>query len=86
MFGNLIQELDYWRYVCEHEEDGVEFEYAEQMFIDVLSSVKEMREVLLEDLNEYRIDCKVNNTPTDLGYWRIKKQLEESTFSLYSSR
>lgn len=82
MFGNLIEELNYWHHVCEHEEGDREFEYAEQMFVDTLSSVKEMREVLLEELDEYRRDCEVGNVPVDISYYRIQKQLKESTFSL----
>ena len=82
MFGNLIEELNYWHYVCEHEEGEHEFEYAEQMFVDTLNSVREMREILLEELNDYRIDCEANQIPIDLGYFRIQKQLKESTFSL----
>lgn len=82
MFGNLIEELNYWHYICEHEEGENEFEYAEQMFVDALSSVKEMREILLEDLDEYRKHCEINSIPVDLSYYRIQKQLKESTFSL----
>jgi hypothetical protein len=82
MFGNLIEELNYWHYICDHEEGDDELVYAEQMFIDALSSVREMREILLEDLNEYKMDCRANNTPIDISYHRIQKQLEESTFAL----
>lgn len=82
MFGNLIEELNYWHYVCDHEESENAFEYAEQMFVDTLNSVKEMREILLEELDEYRRDCEIDNIPVDLSYYRIEKQLKESTFSL----
>lgn len=82
MFGNLIEELNYWHYICENEEGEQEFEYAEQMFIDSLNAVKELREILLEELDEYKMDCRATNTPIDLGYYRIQKQLKESTFSL----
>lgn len=82
MFGNLIEELNYWHYVCEHEGNEESFAYAEQMFMDTLNAVKDMRENLLEELNEYRHDCEVHNVPVDLGYYRIHKQLKESTFSL----
>lgn len=82
MFGNLIEELNYWHHVCEHEEGEVEFEYAEQMFTDTLAAVKEMREVLLEELSQYKLDCKDSSIPVDISYHRIQKQLEESTFSL----
>lgn len=82
MFGNLIEELNYWHYVCEHEEGEAQFEYAEQMFIDTLNSVREMREILLEDLNEYKQACRTDNIPVDISYHRIEKQLKESTFAL----
>jgi hypothetical protein len=87
MFGNLIEELNRWHYLCESDEIEMEInntthEYCEQMFIDTLSAVREMREMLLEELNEYRNDCKLNQIPIDLSYVRIEKQLKESTFSL----
>lgn len=82
MFGNLIEELNYWHYICEHEEGEHEFEYAEQMFVDSLHAVRELREILLEELNEYKMDCRTTGTPIDIGYHRIQKQLQESTFSL----
>lgn len=82
MFGNMIEELNYWHHVCEHEEGETEFEYAEQMFTDTLNAVRELREDLLEELNEYKNTCKTSNIPVDISYHRIQKQLEESTFSL----
>jgi len=82
MFGNLIEELNYWHYITEHEEGEQEFEYAEQMFVDTLDSVREMREILLEDLDEYKRNCELNSEPVDISYHRIQKQLKESSFSL----
>jgi hypothetical protein len=82
MFGSLIQELDYWNYICDHEEGEAQLVYADQMFHDILSAVKEMREILLEELNEYKKHCRTNSIPIDISYHRIQKQLEESTFSL----
>ena len=82
MFGNMIEELNYWNYICSHEEGENEFEYAEQMFMDTLNAVKEMREILLEELNEYKQDCRNNSIPIDISYFRIEKQLKESTFSI----
>jgi hypothetical protein len=82
MFGNLVEDLNYWHNCCENEGTEDQIEYCEQMFIDVLSSVREMREILLNDFEEYINDCKFNQVPIDLGYWRIRKQLQESTFAL----
>jgi len=82
MFGNLIEELNYWHYITEHEENENSFEYAEQMFTDTLAAVRDMREILLEELNEYKQNCRINHEPIDISYHRIQKQLEESTFSL----
>ena len=81
MFGNLVEDLNHWHSCCDNEQ-GEDFEYCEQMFIDTLASVREMREILLEDFEEYFNDCKANEIPVDIGYWRIRKQLEESTFSI----
>ena len=85
MFGNLVEDLNYWHACCDNEESEDELEYCEQMFIDTLSSVKEMREILLDDFEEYLNDCKANQVPIDLGYWRVRKQLQESTFTLIRS-
>lgn len=82
MFGNLIEELNYWNRACEDEDENMGLEYCEQMFVDSLDAVREMREYLLEDLNEYRRSCKVDNIPIDLSYYRIERQLKESTFAL----
>src|SRR5262245_10397927 len=60
MFGNLVEELGYWHNACNNDDGSDdEFEYCEQMFLDTLAAVRDMREVLLEDFNEYRNDCKV---------------------------
>lgn len=82
MFGNLIEDLNYWHICCDNEESEEELQYCEQMFIDTLASVKEMREILLADFEEYLNDCKANEIPVDIGYWRVRKQLQESTFEL----
>lgn len=82
MFGNMIEELNHWHQACDDEDGDMEIEYCEQMFVDTLHAVKEMREWLLEDLNEYRRDCELDGIPVDLSYYRIEKQLKESTFSL----
>lgn len=82
MFGNMIEELNYWHHVCEHEEGETEFEYAEQMFTDTLNAVRELREDLLVELSDYKQYCKNNEIPVDLSYFRIEKQLKESTFAL----
>jgi hypothetical protein len=82
MFGNLIEDLNYWHSCCDNEENEDELQYCEQMFIDTLASVKEMRQILLEDFEEYLNDCKLNEIPVDIGYWRVRKQLQESTFEL----
>lgn len=81
MFGNLVEELGYWNDQC-NQEDGNELIYCEQRFEDMLVSVRGMREQLLEELYEYIRDCKENNTPIDISYWRILKQLEQSTFEI----
>lgn len=83
MFGNMIEELNYWHSCCgdiNYGEDSLE--YTESRFIEMLDAVREMREILLEDLKEYRHHCKIEDIPVDLGYCRIERQLKESTFSL----
>lgn len=82
MFGNLVLELGKWNDACNDEAGLTELEYCEQMFIDCLAAVRDMRETLLEDLNEYKINCRTTETPIDISYHRIHVQLKESTFSL----
>lgn len=82
MFGNMIEELNHWHNQCDDEGGDTELEYCEQMFTDTLHAVKELREILLEDLYEYKMDCRASGTPVDISYHRIEKQLKESTFSL----
>lgn len=78
LFSTLIDELNDWHEACQDDD----FEFAEEKFVETLKAVKDMREVLLEALEGYVNDCKVHRIPVDLGYWRIKKQLEESSFSV----
>ena len=84
MFGNLVDELQYWQKCIEDEEvngdSGDELDYCESMFTETLDAIREYREMLIGDLEQYVRDCKENDIPVDLGYWRIKKQLYESTF------
>lgn len=84
MFGALVDELAYWQKCLEEEEEneGDELEYCGARFEETLDSIREFREILLEDLDNYVKDCKEHNIPIDLGYWRIKKQLHESTFDV----
>jgi hypothetical protein len=82
MFGNLIEELNNWQRIGE-EEDLMDSDYVEDRFVETLAAVRDMRNILLQELEEYIYDCKNTGTPVDLSYYRIKKQLAESTFSLY---
>lgn len=82
MFGNLIEELNKWHTACDNEEGDEELQYCEQMFVDTLSAVRDMREMLLEDFNEYKVYCRTNQVPLDISYARVERQLKESTFSL----
>jgi hypothetical protein len=83
MFGNLVEELSYWQRCIEDEEMSGEadLDYCESRFSETLDAIREFRIILIEDLELYVKDCKANSIPVDLGYWRVKKQLYESTFS-----
>ena len=78
IFGNLVEELGYW--ADESNNDGLDI--AEDKFDEVLEAVQAMRQILLEDLNEYERNCKVNNEPIFLSYRVIKKELEKHTFEI----
>lgn len=81
MFGNLVEELSYWNDQCNHE-DGDSLDYCETKFEETLSAVKEFREELLKELYEYIRDCNEDDIPIDISYYRILKQLEQSTFEI----
>lgn len=78
LFGNLVEELGYWA----EESNNGGIELAEEKFDETLAAVKEMRGLLLEDLNEYERNCKLNNEPIFLSYRVIKKELEKHTFEI----
>jgi hypothetical protein len=76
LLGNLILQLKYW---TTEFEDG-EIELVEEEFDRTLEAVREMREVLLEELDGYFEHCKVNNEPVYLPYWTVRRELRETTF------
>lgn len=76
LLGHLILELKYW---TSEFEDG-EIQAVEDEFDRTLAAVKEMRQVLLEELDGYVEHCKVNNEPIYLPYWTVRKELREATF------
>jgi hypothetical protein len=80
MFGNLVDELKYWHKCLEDEEGDDGIEYCEERFEDVLDACKEMRLLLIDEMEEYVTNCKTNNVPIDISYWRIKIQLNETCF------
>lgn len=84
IFGNLIEDLNYWHLSCGEDEND-DLPYCEEKFIESLRAVRDMRAVLLEELEWYLNDCRINQVPIDLSYYRIKKQLEDSTFELIRS-
>jgi hypothetical protein len=86
MFGNLIEELQYWHLSVDDEDEEGDLEYCEQKFLETLRAIRDLREALLDDLNVYIEKCKADNEPIDLAYYRIKKQLDESTFDLIRSQ
>jgi predicted component of type VI protein secretion system len=74
LLGGLVQELSFWASL----EDGGE--YGDQKFDEVLSAAQEMRVIVLDDIEEYLNDCKVNNEPVCLNYFRVRRELQACTF------
>ena len=88
LFGNLVEQLNYWHQLCDGDDvdpidHGFDQDECEEEFIKTLSAIKDMREILLGELDEYKRNCKDNNEPVDLSYHRIQVQLKESNFSLF---
>lgn len=78
MFGNLLMELKHWHLCLDNEEGSDEtFEYLENRYEEVLDAVREFKELLLVDLNEYVSNCKENDIPIDISYYRIRKEVSE---------
>lgn len=80
MFGNLVDELKYWHTCLSDEDSDDSIEYCEERFQDVLDACKEMRLLLIEELEDYVKDCNKSDIPIDISYWRIRRQLFETTF------
>jgi hypothetical protein len=77
MLGNLLDQLNYY---SDMEFDGIE--EVEADFDAVVAALKELRELLLGELDEYFADRKANNEPIYLPYWTIRKELREATFEV----
>jgi hypothetical protein len=79
-FGELVLELNYWHDISDESGD---IQYAESKFLETLEAIRDYREYLINDLDIYFQECKATGTPIDLSYYRIYKQLNESTFKLF---
>jgi hypothetical protein len=75
MLGNLVLQLKYFSEEFEGDED---LKILETEYDKVLASMREMRELLIEDLDEYFEYCKANNEPIYLPYWTVRKELHSS--------
>lgn len=76
MFGNLLQDLTHWNRCLEYEEDSDSLEYLENRYEEVRVALKEFRDLLIEELTDYVEECKRYNTPIDLGYYRVRRELQ----------
>lgn len=74
LLGGLVEELAFW------SNDLKGDEYSDNKFEEVLDAVREMREVVLEELEDYFNECKLSGEPIALNYYRVKKELERTTF------
>lgn len=82
ILGNLIEELAYWNSIADNEE----IEYADDKFIETLHAVRDMREIILDDLKRYLDECKRTNDPVSLQYFSVYKELQRTTFEDKSGR
>lgn len=78
-FGELVLELNRWNEITEY---GDNLSYIESKFMETLDAIREYRTYLLQDLDTYFIECKKDQIPIDLSYYRIYNQLKEATFEL----
>ena len=74
VLGHLLEELHLWS----NEEEGVA--YADKKFEETLAAVKEMRDIVLNDLEEYFKHAKDNNEPIYLPYFQIRRDLQRAEF------
>lgn len=77
MFGNLLQDLRYWDNCLDNGETDDELEYLEIRYDEVLEALRDFKGLLIEELTDYVEHCKKSNTPIDLSYYRIRKELEQ---------
>jgi hypothetical protein len=77
LLGGLLDQLNYYT-----EFEDSDLEPIEQEFQEVLAALRELREVLLGELDEYFANSQANNEPIYLPYWTIRKELRESNFEV----
>lgn len=80
MFGGLLLELKHWHLCLENEEGEEPLEYLESRYNETLDVCREFRLLLIMELNEYVENCKRDNEPIDISFYRIKKDLEQNPF------
>lgn len=74
ILGHLLEELNYW---SEQDED---LELADKKYEEVMAAAKEMKEVVLTDIEEYLRHAKDNNQPIYLPYVQIQRDLKKAKF------
>lgn len=74
MMGNLIYQLRYIQ--TQFEDSGLEI--VDNEFDRTMEALKEMKELVLRELDEYIEHCKANNEPVYLPYWTVRKELRQA--------
>lgn len=57
-----------------------ELDVVDEEFDSTVETVRRLKEELLEDLDEYFRNAKINNEPVYLPYWTVRKELQNAEF------
>lgn len=74
ILGHLLEELHYW---SEQEQD---LDLADERFDEALAAVKEMREIVLTDLEDYFEYIKESGEPIYLPFVQIRRDIKNANF------
>jgi hypothetical protein len=76
LIGNLVLQLQHLSE--EYPDDDIEM--VEDEFDKTLASLIEMKQIVLEELDEYLQHCKTTNEPVYLPYYTVHRELSTSDF------
>ena len=74
LLGHLLAELQYW------DGEDMDLAFADQKYDETLAALKEMKGIVLEELEGYFLYVRTNNEPPYLPYYQIYRDLKNAKF------